>query len=77
MYSSKESIDTLTEHRLRDILLLRRHLFANFSLNFPKKELCSKVKNLDATEDGEASEESHCATNQTQLCHQGHLSFQK
>ena len=43
----------------------------------PQEELGCKVEDLDATEDGEASEESHCATNQTQLCHQGHLSFQK
>ena len=48
-------------------------LALNFSLNFPKKEFCSKVKNLDATEDGEASEESHCASNQTQLSHHSHL----
>ena len=48
-------------------------LALNFSLNFPKKELCSKVKNPDATEDGEASEKSHCPSNQTKLGDQGHL----
>ena len=48
-------------------------LALNFSLNFPKKELCSKVKNLNATEYGETSEESHCASDHTQLGHQGHL----
>ena len=47
--------------------------FSNSSLNFHQKELWSKVKNLDATKDGEASEESHCASNQTQLGHQGNL----
>ena len=42
-------------------------------LHFLKKEFNSKVKDLDSTEDGKASEESHCTTNDTQLSHQGHL----
>ena len=36
-------------------------------------ELGGKVENLDATEDREAGEESHCASNHTQLGNQGHL----
>ena len=51
-------------------------LALNFSLNFPKKELCSKVKNLDSTKNGKASEESHRASNHTQLGHQSHLKGQ-
>ena len=43
------------------------------SFDFLEKELDSKVDNLDATEDGETSEESHCASNKTQLGNQGHL----
>ena len=37
------------------------------------KELNSKVNNLDPTEDGESSEQSHGAANQTKLGLQGHL----
>ena len=37
------------------------------SFDFLEKELDSKVDNLDATEDGEASEESHRSSDQTQL----------
>ena len=41
---------------------------------FPSvEELGGKVDNLDATEDREAGEESHCASNHTQLGNQGHL----
>ena len=43
------------------------------SFDFLEKELDSKVDNLDATEDGEASEESHCASNEAKLGNQGHL----
>ena len=38
-----------------------------------EEELGEEVENLDATEDGEAREESHRAADQTQLGHQGHL----
>ena len=57
---------------------VRWYLFATvtISFNIPKEELCCKIENLDPTKDGEASEESHRATNQTQLSHQGHLEFQ-
>ena len=43
------------------------------SFDFLEKELDSKVDDLDATEDGEASEESHCASNEAKLGNQGHL----
>ena len=42
-------------------------------LNSPQKEFCCKIDNLDSTEDGEASEESHRSSNQTQLANKGHL----
>ena len=38
-----------------------------------EEELCKKVENLDATEDGEAREESHGAADQTQSSNKGHL----
>ena len=39
------------------------------------KEPQNKVDDLDPTEDGEASEETHCAPNQCQLSLCGHLHF--
>ena len=42
-------------------------------INPTEKELSNKVYDLNSTEDGEASEESHCAFNHTHLCHQGNL----
>ena len=42
-------------------------------LHFLKKKFDCKVKDLDSTEDGKASEESHCTTNDTQLSHQCQL----
>ena len=47
------------------------------SFDFLEKELDSKVDDLDATEDGEACEEPHGASNHTQLGNQGHLIRQK
>ena len=41
--------------------------FAFIAVHLPEKELGRKVNDLDATEDGEASEESHCASDHTQL----------
>ena len=41
-------------------------LFVSF-LNSLKKEFCCKIENLDATEDGEACEESHRSSDKTQL----------
>ena len=41
-------------------------LFVSF-LNSVQKEFCCKIENLDATEDGEAGEESHRSPNKTQL----------
>ena len=38
-----------------------------------EKELGGKVNNFDATEDREASKESHGTTNETQLRNKGHL----
>ena len=56
------------------VYILSYGYFAFIAVNLPEKELCSKVENLDATEDREASEESHRASNKTQLGNQGHLS---
>ena len=42
-------------------------------INPTEKELSNKVYDLNSAEDGEASEESHCASNHSQLCHQGNL----
>ena len=47
--------------------------FGIFVLNFSKKDLHSKVKNLNATQNGKSSEESHRATNKTKLAHKGYL----
>ena len=52
---------------------LSRWYFTFIAVHLPEKELGRKVNDLDATEDGEASEESHRAADQTQLGHQGHL----
>ena len=49
------------------------HSYSISIFDFLEKELDSKVDDLDSTEDGEASEESHCPSNQTQLGNQGHL----
>ena len=38
-----------------------------------EEELGEEVENLDATEDGEAREESHRATNQPKGSNKGHL----
>ena len=40
-----------------------------------EEELGEKVENLDATEDREAREETHGATNQSKSSNKGHLSF--
>ena len=46
--------------------ILSYHLFVCLlSLYLPEKELPNKVENLDAAEDGEASEEPHRAANET------------
>ena len=42
-------------------------LFIGSSPNSPQKEFCCKIDNLDATEDGEAGEESHRPSDKTQL----------
>ena len=47
--------------------------FGIFVINFSKKDLHSKVKNLNATQNGKSSEESHRATNKTKLAHKGYL----
>ena len=47
-------------------LFIGRFLFVSF-LNSLQKEFCFKIENLDATEDGEAGEESHRSSNKTQL----------
>ena len=38
-----------------------------------EEELGEEVENLDATEDREAGEESHRASDQTKSSHKGHL----
>ena len=38
-----------------------------------EEELGKEVENLDATEDGEAREEPHRATDQTKSTNEGHL----
>ena len=42
--------------------------------NFPlKDEFSYKVEDFDAAENGKASEETHGASNEAKLVHQGHL----
>ena len=41
----------------------------------PEEEFGCEVENLDATEDGEACEESHCPSYQTQLGNQSYLHY--
>ena len=59
---------------MRDLFFLFLAAASHFS---PEEELEGKVDDLDATQDREASEESHGASNQTQLGNQGHLIGQK
>ena len=47
--------------------------FGIFVINFSKKDLHSKVKNLNATQNGKSSEKSRRATNKTKLAHKGYL----
>ena len=50
----------------QQIGILSHNLFVcALSLHLPEKELPNKVENLDAAEDGEASEEPHRAANET------------
>ena len=59
---------------LDDILSNIWFFFVSATYQFPtEEELWSKVDNLEATENWESGEESHCASNQTQLCNQSHL----
>ena len=46
-----------------DLLNIFNFLVLKYSVN----DLCSKVDNLDSTDDGESSEESHGASDETQL----------
>ena len=47
------------------IFHLQSKNFCCSTFDFLEKEVESKVDNLDATEDGEAGEESHCASDKT------------
>lgn len=73
VYTLYENEHLFQSNKKQNIFHLRRINLACSSFDFLEKELDSKVDNLDATEDGETSEESHCASNKTQLGDQGHL----
>ena len=52
---------------------LSRWYFTFIAVHLPEKELGRKVNDLDATEDGEAREETHGAADQAKGSNKGHL----
>ena len=82
--SNKSSDPTNQPNNMNDSqLCLKKRIFIGLTyiVNFiaaashfsPEEELGGKVDNLDATEDREAGEESHCPSNQANSANQGHL----